>query len=832
MGYTCSRCNAIVHGNVTNLLRHIRCRHTVLIGRKFTAPVACGQDGCWQTFRYSAAFKRHIENQHKNLHLDEYDTEDNNLDDPSDGDNDDFEAIDNIPAQNTDFENDNHELDKKDVTELAALTIAKMRASSSVVQSTIDNVIQESSDLFSQVITSLQAKTESVLKSKGIPEDDPERLDLQNTFRQFQNPFDNLETACQQNKYFKESNNFVQPREVPFAVAYYQRNNPATGHVDQVARRVTFQYIPLKQLLKHILESKGFMRAVAEYQLSRDEVMRDFHDGEFCRGHVFFSNGKNIALLLYVDDCEIANPLGSKAGMHKIGVIYCTILNLPAKFRSSLCNHYLVALYNAGDVKTYGFDPILQPLVDDMNDLEKDGLHITTDIFEGTVKVGIAQVTGDNLGVNGILGFVESFISHYFCRNCKMHIAEMRRALIAIYQLNRTHANYCEDLEANDPTSTGVKVPCLLNNLEHFHVTTNYVPDVMHDLLEGVCGLEVHLVLADLIHAGLFDLDLLNSRITSFDYSPSDSKNKPSPISQNKITNPDGASGQTASQMWCLIRYLPLMICDVVPEGNEHLELLLLLLECMDFIFSPEVTVGETVFLKQIIKDHHDYFLTMYPDRNLKPKHHFMTHYPQQIRQLGPLTNYWTMRFEAKHRFFKRLGHIVCNYRNILKTLAERHQMFLCYHLMCGKDLAERDVEIGPGSPTLVMSLERPECLTTLLGVHLFSDVYVANWCVVNGIKYCKNLLVHTGKSCDSLPIFKRIVYVICEGTDVQLVTELWETVEYDRHTHTYVVQPTQETVWSVVRMQDLCDHQTYHPSKSYKEDDSHHYVTLRHRII
>ena len=36
----------------------------------------------------------------------------------------------------------------------------------------------------------------------------------------------------------------------------------------------------------------------------------------------------------------------------------------------------------------------------------------------------------------------------------------------------------------------------------------------MHDLLEGVGGLEVHLVLADLIQAGFFNLDLLNSRIT------------------------------------------------------------------------------------------------------------------------------------------------------------------------------------------------------------------------------------------------------------------------------------------------------------------------------
>ena len=70
------------------------------------------------------------------------------------------------------------------------------------------------------------------------------------------------------------------------------------------------------------------------------------------------------------------------------------------------------------------------------------------------------------------------------------------------------------------------------------------------------------------------------------------------------------------------------------------------------------------------------------------------------------------MRFEAKHRFFKRLGHIVCNYRNILKTLAERQQMFLCYNLMSGKELVDRDVEIGPGCSTLVVSLGRTEFLS------------------------------------------------------------------------------------------------------------------------
>lgn len=97
------------------------------------------------------------------------------------------------------------------------------------------------------------------------------------------------------------------------------------------------------------------------------------------------------------------------------------------------------------------------------------------------------------------------------------------------------------------------------------------------------------------------------------------------------------------------------------------------------------------------------------------------------------------MRFEAKHKFFKRLGHIVCNYRNILKTLSNRQQMFLCYNLMSGKDLVERDVEVGPGSSVLVVSLERAEFLSRIIGVHLLEEVYVAKWCIVHGIKYCKN---------------------------------------------------------------------------------------------
>lgn len=76
-----------------------------------------------------------------------------------------------------------------------------MKASSSVVQSTIDDVVREISDLFSQIVMSLKTKTENLLENRGIPLNDPERQNLLETFSEFQHPFENLETAYQQNKY-------------------------------------------------------------------------------------------------------------------------------------------------------------------------------------------------------------------------------------------------------------------------------------------------------------------------------------------------------------------------------------------------------------------------------------------------------------------------------------------------------------------------------------------------------------------------------------------------------------------------------------------------------
>ena len=56
------------------------------------------------------------------------------------------------------------------------------------------------------------------------------------------------------------------------------------------------------------------------------------------------------------------------------------------------------------------------------------------------------------------------------------------------------------------------------------------------------------------------------------------------------------------------------------------------------------------------------------------------------------------MRFESKHNYFKDLAHRVKNFKNISKTMAERHQEALCFLLRSslGAQLG-KNTSVGPG---------------------------------------------------------------------------------------------------------------------------------------
>lgn len=68
-------------------------------------------------------------------------------------------------------------------------------------------------------------------------------------------------------------------------------------------------------------------------------------------------------------------------------------------------------------------------------------------------------------------------------------------------------------------------------------MTTGLVPDIMHDILEGTLELCLRHTLLHFVRCEkLFTLELLNGRIASYNYGPTDVKNKPSVIAPDKLS--------------------------------------------------------------------------------------------------------------------------------------------------------------------------------------------------------------------------------------------------------------------------------------------------------
>lgn len=119
---------------------------------------------------------------------------------------------------------------------------------------------------------------------------------------------------------------------------------------------------------------------------------------------------------------------------------------LPPRLNSSLMNIHLISLFHSQDAKKYGIDKILSPFVEDVKILEQNGMKVS--FTEQPVHGTIAQVTGDNLGLNSILGYVESFTANYYCRMCLIDRAT-------------TQTVFCE----NDPRVT---LRTKLTNEDHY----------------------------------------------------------------------------------------------------------------------------------------------------------------------------------------------------------------------------------------------------------------------------------------------------------------------------------------------------------------------------
>ena len=86
-----------------------------------------------------------------------------------------------------------------------------------------------------------------------------------------------------------------------------------------------------------------------------------------------------------------------------------------------------------------------------------------------------------------------------------------------------------------------------------------------------------------------------------------------------------------ASQMWCLARFLPMLVGAKVPENDEKWQLYLKMLDITDIIFSPVTNASQAANLVILVVEHHKEFSALYPNCSIIPKVHYIMHYPNAM---------------------------------------------------------------------------------------------------------------------------------------------------------------------------------------------------------
>lgn len=168
----------------------------------------------------------------------------------------------------------------------------------------------------------------------------------------------------------------------------------------------------------------------------------------------------------------------------------------------------------------------------------------------------------------------------------------------------------------------------------------------MHIILEGVAPMEIKCVLKYLVLSGHMELDIFNSAMQSFPFSPIDVRDKPCPISVSTLASNDNKLKQSSGQMLILLKIMPFLLNSI--EKNEYVQFVLDLNEIVQILF-----VQSVLRLKQMIEQHLKQLKQLFPENNVIPKQHYMVHLPAPILSLGPLIRHMCMRFESKHCFFQ-----------------------------------------------------------------------------------------------------------------------------------------------------------------------------------
>lgn len=781
----CSLCHCIFR-NVSVLKLHFKLKHHL----NAYSSVQCLEDNCNRNFTTVKTFLAHFKRAHE--------VPVNRIDqvavhNVNGNRNNNAEAEPAAQVEPQEIVDDLNHAELENIDFAAALQkqssqfVSKLSGHPSIPRNACQLIIDYSSELMETVTSLLKLKINyHIQKSGGLNADDSEEIN--SCFLALQTPFSGLATEHFRIKYFTELGTYVAP--VTFTLGQRFVDRRIKGKKVRVTTSVTGQFIPLRNCLKLFLEYQNVFNDTLSNlnALIVDEtVLCNFVQGLSFRETLELLNTETntvfLPLFIYVDDYETGNPLGSHAGSNKLCAVYAMIPCLPPEILSSLDAILLCMLMKSNDRKHFGNKISFKILIKELNFLREYGIKINVNGSVHKVCFLVGLMIGDNLGMNQMLGFVESFSANHPCRICKMSKNALRVQCVEDEALQRNPENYENDLALNDYRITGIKERCVWNAITGFHATTHGAVDFMHDVLEGVAGLDIALILNYFIDAKFFSFEVLCLLIDDFEFGL-ECRNK-LPTFSKAFKN--GSLKLTAAEMLILIRYLPLIIGCRIPEDHYVWELFILLHQFVGIVMAPHSQKETSVLLKSIVEEHNKLYLRL-SKSHLTFKLHCLVHYPSMFLKFGPIKHLWCMRFEGKHRKSKIAASAICSRRNIAKSVAIKHQLQFCDQYNAST-LFSPSITLGPSMQQKACNLLNFDIQEDLQRLNLQDSFLNAAWVKVHGTTYKKDMVLLCSIN-DVFPAFGQIKKILIFNNDrVCFLCSEIRTVSYERHLCAYNVE-------------------------------------------
>lgn len=767
--------------SISLLCKHFKIKHTT---HDFSSYI-CAEVGCSRSFYLINSFKKHLATHTLNestpiqkigsthVTVNSLSTEHTNVNTVSTNDLDTFPSTSYISESG--FSNYSAENSIKK-------SIASLYANPQIPRNVVQTVIGDMADIFHSLHQTLKNSTNKLLLDSKISNESFDHFN--NILDVIEHPFIDLSTEYKRIKYFTELGTYIEPCE--YIVGERLNETRKNNSFYLVPVHCTEQFIPIRSVLKNFFQMKNVLSDTLEYMNKckhSKKILLNFVQGSVWKDKEKYHESQTVLpIVLFFDDYEIGNPLGSHSGIHKLGAVYISIPCIPPHRQSSLNTIFLALLFHSSDRQKFGNNVIFKPLIDELNYLRHTGIDIDIDGFKGIIKFELGVIIGDNLGVHSITGFVESFSSNYPCRICNIRKEEMKKQCYADDNLLRTVDQYNFDVNEGDVSNSGIKEKCVWHDILGFNVLNQVGMDVMHDILEGVGKYDLAFLIYYYVHElKLFSLQILNERIVCFNYGP-DKGSKPSVLDIDHIRK--NTIRLSASEMISLIRYFGLLIGDFIPRSDPIWYIYTLLRKIIDLITSTTLQEECCELIQTLVSEHNDLYIK-YSKQHLRPKYHFLLHYHTMIKKFGPLINLWCMRFEAKHRISKISANTSSNRRNICKTLAIKQQLQLNNLFIEGS--LGNEIESSP-SKDLINDADVQD-IKKFMEKDSLDLVICCKWVSIKGTKYQIKMVLTLDVNENSLPKFGIIDNIYLYNNKVIMFKCLQlNTIIFDDHFCSYEV--------------------------------------------